>query len=129
MIRPCPQDWTASLPLQSASISPHVESSIPADLPPEINHSISAVMGSISRANRGQRTYPTDRPLAWVLAEHDEAVAVRGVAACEGGLGTDRHLACAGCTAEPSHIFRAMLATASWCSSRVAMLPLLFCWA
>ena len=40
------------------------------------------------------------RPLARVLAEHDEAVAVGGVAACKGGLGLYRHLAGAGCAAE-----------------------------
>ena len=33
------------------------------------------------------------RPLAWVLAEHDEAVAVGDVAACKGGLCLHLHLA------------------------------------
>ena len=35
-----------------------------------------------------------------MLAEHDEAVAVGGVAACEGGLGTHRHLPRSCCSSE-----------------------------
>ena len=43
---------------------------------------------------------PATPPLTRVLAEHDEAVAVGGVAAGEGGLGFHRHLAGSGCASE-----------------------------